>query len=908
MPQKISQNTAEKNPNDTPLMKQFWELKEEAKDAMLLFRMGDFYELFGDDAVEASRILEITLTSRDKGKENALPMAGVPHHSIQGYLQRLLDSGKKVALAEQLEDPSQVKGIVKRGITRTFTPAVQFDLEAKDSAYLAFFGKSPVTDQWILACLDPSTGESLLSRPMASESLLDEILSQPIRHLIYLENKAPEDLVLSIKAHFSEVLLEKLPGNYLSQDLAEDLLKKHYQMEDLSAFFESSDSSYALGVLMTYVLRTQNQTQMAHLQIPKPLHEEKNLKLGPRTTQHLDLIPKPDGTPSLLHFIQKARSSLGARQLKRWIQQPLSDVTQIHARQNGVQELSQDKTSLDGISKIFAEIYDLERIMGRVNTRLANPRDTLALGKSLKTLSSLKAHLKVLKTPLWVTYHEGAEQAERVLQDLSDEILRTQKDDAPLVARDAGIFEKGTTDELDHLMDLTENGRRWLIDLETREREATGISSLKVRYNRVFGYFIEITKSHLKNVPSHYQRKQSMVNAERFFTEELKTFEEDILTSSSRQKALEQALFEALVEKIQKHTGPIMKTAKIFAEVDAIHALAKLAWNAGWCFPTIDKSLDVEIKKGRHPLVDATTGGSFVPNDLTLSPDSQNLLIITGPNMGGKSTIMRQMALIVILGQMGAPVPALEARWGVFSSIYTRIGAHDAISRGQSTFMVEMSELAHILHFADQRSLIVLDEIGRGTSTYDGISVAWSTLEWIANKIQARTLFATHYHELTRLDQELPGVANAHMAVDRSDTEEEKKLRFLYELQNGPSNESFGVHVARLAGLPAPVVERAWKVLAELEENQKTLREASGNLNIVSSQMSLFGSSASNDSERHFKREKKEPLTPKPQPFKPHPLVEELSGVDCNSMTPIQALTFLAKLKETLKESDPETA
>jgi DNA mismatch repair protein MutS len=577
---------------------------------------------------------------------------------------------------------------------------------------------------------------------------------------------------------------------------------------------------------------------------------------------------------------------------------------EITARHSVVELLSRNAAHSDTLSARLAQAYDLERISGRVHARLAAPRDTYALGRTL-------AELPVVAETLGKLEASGAAAGviarfrtdlARVVADsapLHQRILSTQREEAPFTARDGGIFKTGTTPELDRLLTLTEDGERWLVELETRERAATGISSLKVRYNRVFGYYIEVTAVHLKNVPAHYQRKQTMVGAERFFTEELKKFEEEILTASAKRKALEQEIFENLLEEVRAGTPAVMEAARLIAELDAWLSLAVLGRQSGWVFPTIDDSLDLDIRAGRHPLVDAASRGSFVPNDLELSPETRLTLLITGPNMGGKSTVMRQTALIVLLGQIGGPVPAAQASWGAVSSLYTRIGANDAIARGQSTFMVEMSELAHILHHADERSLIILDEIGRGTSTYDGMSVAWSTLEWISARVKSRTLFATHYHELTRLASQLPAVANAHMAVEGTRSLSSGSLRFLYLLREGPANESFGVHVARLAGLPRGVIERAWKILEELE---------AGSVNTAapdreSSQLSLFDaqtpkSAASSESALA--------LAEAP-PAEPHPVLVELDTVDVNAMTPMQALNWVAKLQSQYRGAENAT-
>lgn len=868
--------------DQTPLMKQYWELKSQVPDALLFFRMGDFYELFGDDAVKAAGILEITLTSRDKNKANPLPMAGVPHHSVQGYIQKLLKAGKKIAIGEQMEDSDAVKGagkIVRREIVRVLTPGIQFDAEGSEPNYLATI--VPFKDRsWILACLDASTGEALVSEPLDLDSLSHEVRRNSIQHYL---NFSPQ-LDLNSLAFPESALIEALPKNYLSLQRASEILKRHYEIENLQAFISTEAGCYALGILVTYALRTQHQEKLGHLRLPEPLQKPKSLVLGPNTAQHLDL-------PDLFVLMNRTRSTLGARQLKRWLHAPLRSAAEISTRQQAVQELKKRWSEMgEKISSQLSQVYDIERICGRINTQLANPKDTLALGQSLASFKNLDALLKGSQSKVLIDLQEKISHLDETLGALAIQITATQKEDAPFTSRDGGIFKPGTSPDLDHLLSLTENGQRWLIELETREKAATGIPSLKVRYNRVFGYYIEITQAHLKNVPPHYQRKQTMVGAERFFTDELKKFEEEILTASTKLKSLEQELFSQLLKEVQTHTLSIMDAARVFGELDALTALALLAQQPGWCFPEVDESLDVEIHAGRHPVVDQAKRGSFVPNSLLLSPDTRLTLLITGPNMGGKSTVMRQTALIVILGQMGAPVPAKAAKWGAVSSLYTRIGAHDAIARGQSTFMVEMSELAHILHHADKNSLIILDEIGRGTSTYDGISVAWATLEWICTKIQARTLFATHYHELIHLSTSLPLLANAHLAVEGTKGNNQKALRFLYELREGPTNESFGIHVAQLAGLPKPVIDRAWKVLEDLETH------SSGSIHALSSnQLSLFAAPSP-----------KYEALPEPEletqiPLEPHPVLKELETTNVNEMTPIQALNFVVKL-QTLRE------
>lgn len=901
-PDICSDSMAKSSDAQTPLMKQFWELKETCKDALLLFRMGDFYELFGPDAEVAAEILKITLTSRDRNKPNPIPMAGVPHHSVDGYIQKLLQAGKKVAIGEQLEDPSTVKGsksIVRRGITRIFTPAVNFGGEQTDASFLAVLLPDTIASSqrsthkngsWTLALFDPATGETRVDSGLDDESALSDLEDHPIKHILYLEDSKTEER-LRDRSLKEETLIESLPKNYLSFEIAERTLKEHFQLENLDAFIQSPAQCLGLGILAVYTCRSQQIDHLKHIHLPVPIHQTHALKLGPKTVQHLDLLPKSDGTPNLFQWLNKTRSSLGARELKRWISEPLKDPEKIKARQETIRYLSLDTDRIQSLGQSLKEVYDLERILGRVNTRLANPRDTLALGKTLSILprlmDSLQPSTSEESPPKGINDHlKLLSDLSAQTHDLTQKIVTQQKEDAPFVSRDGGIFEKGAHDELDRLIDLNENGQKWLIELEAREREKTGIPSLKVRYNRVFGYYIEVTKTHSGKVPAHYQRKQSMVNAERFYTEELKKFEEEILTSSVKQKSLEQDLFEKLLAEIHALTAPLKQVARLLGEIDSWVALARLAEEPGFTFPVIDHSGSLDIQAGRHPLVDQMARGEFVPNDTALGETERRTLLITGPNMGGKSTVMRQVALIVILGQMGAPVPAVSARWGAFSSIYTRIGAHDAISRGQSTFMVEMSELAHILQNADEKSLIILDEIGRGTSTYDGMSVAWATLEWICNKIKARTLFATHYHELTRIADEIPVLENAHLSVESKKTEGKQHLRFLYLLCDGAANESYGIQVGQLAGLPDPIIRRAWKVLGQLEKNQSP---ATGNLHDPN-QLSLF--------EASFPEEK-----PVEEPsLEPHPTLTELEQVNINEMTPVQALNFVVKLKDSLNE------
>ncbi|MBL7714667.1 MAG: DNA mismatch repair protein MutS [Bdellovibrionales bacterium] len=891
--------------NLSPLMKQYWDLKSQVADAILLFRMGDFYEVFAEDAIDASKILEITLTSRDKGKANPTPMAGVPHHSVQGYIQKLLKAGRKVAIGEQMEgemEPGQgSKSIVKRAITRVFTPAIQFETDGNEMAFLATAipvdpAHASSDGTWILALLDASTGQTRLSQPIAATRLCLELSQLPIRHFLRIGEKLPLDAASTLRAR-KDVLLEDLPSNYLTEAAAAEFLKKQFGLAILDVLFPIAQSIPAMAILCKYAAKSQGVEVLAHIALPEALDRPSTLVFGPQTISHLDLLPKPDGTPNLYDFVNQTKTSLGSRLLKRWVTEPRIDLEEIQARQLATAELAETSNTRARVMEKLSEVYDLERITGRITTRLANPRDTYALAKSLNRVADIPLILANARSQRLQEIAARISNAQSHLAELTAKILKTQKEEAPLTHKEAGVFQLGTDPELDRLIRINQDGSNWLVELETRERTQTGIPSLKVRFNRVFGYYIEVTSTHLKNVPAHYQRKQTTVGAERFFTEELKKFEDEIVHAEAKQIALERKLFEQLIEEISDQISWILEASQAVAALDCLQSLSHLLDRPGFVQPNLDTSLDLDIRKGRHPMVDQQLGGRFVPNDTQLLGSSGNqesqILLITGPNMGGKSTVMRQVALIVVLAQMGAAVPAESARIGIVESLYTRIGAQDAISRGQSTFMVEMTELAHILNYANRKSLLILDEIGRGTSTFDGMSVAWATLEWICGKIRARTLFATHYHELTELEGKQLGLRNAHVAVESSKGKND--LRFLYELRSGRANESFGVQVASLAGLPKSVIDRAWKVLKDLEKSRIAKNDA------PTAQMDFLSALAepsradedlaqlnSLQSQLREKIQELETLQSK---------LQEIQDLKIDEMTPLQALNRLAQVK-----------
>jgi DNA mismatch repair protein MutS len=866
----------------TPLMKQFLRLKNEVSDSLLFFRMGDFYELFGEDAVIAAPILGITLTARNKTIPNPIPMAGLPYHSATNYIQKLLNAGKKVSIAEQIVPEGmtidQIKGIVDRQIVRTFTPAVQFELNAEGGANFLATLVADNSKEATLILLNPATGDVLISKPTLFLEITNEPAFQSVKHFLNTSSKIPQAVLNAIE--ILGTLMEDHPANSVASNEISPFLKKQYAKEALHPLLDHHSAQTGLALLIHYVLKTQGLKTLVHLKDPRSLHESNRLILGPHAFQHLD-------GDELFQLINRTSTSMGSRRLRHELEAPLKELNEIHRRQDSVKELAGHFLESSQISENLKGVYDLDRILGRISTKLAHPRDTYALGKSLHASFLFLETLSRFQSADLKSLAEKLEHASHAIGPIADRIVKTQKSDAPMHTRDGGIFELGTDPELDRLIQLTTEGERFLVHMEIKERERTGIGSLKIKYNRVFGYFIEISTANLKNVPANYMRKQTMTGGERFFTEELKKFEEEILSASSKQRALEAKLFDQLIEDLISLSTPLKEISDTLSELDLLVCLSKLAQSSAWAFPEIDSGFDFDLQGSRHPVVDHALKGAFVANDICLTPKTSNTLLITGPNMGGKSTLMRQMAQIILLGQMGAPVPAQKAKWGVFHSVYTRIGAHDAITKGQSTFMVEMVELAHILTHANERSFVVLDEIGRGTSTFDGMSVAHAGLEFLHVRSNARIVFATHYHELTELEARLPGLKNAYMKV----LDQSGKLTFLYELALGRSSKSFGIQVAELAGVPKPVIKKAWEILKALES--QSLETGSR-----SNQLSLFAQTT--DAKVESNSEDSEIENPTIPGFTTADFKEELRALDLNSMRPIDALQYITNLKDKL--------
>jgi DNA mismatch repair protein MutS len=809
---------------DTPLMRQYLEIKEAHPDCVVFFRLGDFYEMFFDDAVVVARTLDLTLTSRDKGKENPVPMCGVPHHAARHYLAKLVARGFKVAIAEQVEDPKFAKGIVKREVVRVVTPGTIVDdeqLEPKAAHYLvALIAEGGAVG---LAHLDVTTGEFAATQ-LALRDLVDELARLEPRELLHagLAEAELTSLRARIKTAWAEL---PAPGLYNAARAETELVAatgRELPRDDKGALVLGALALRAAVAVVKYAAETQPTGTLPLTQL-LPYEPSQHLTLDEATRANLELFvtligAKKEG--ALFGVLDETRTSMGGRLLRRWLAAPLNDVAQIRRRHDAVEWLVEHAALRAELRLGLSEIYDLERLSGRATLGVATPRDLVALARSLEKLPPLRAliqqsfagdaaarlaHPELLELP---------STDEAMCRDVAAEIAHTLADECPAQWRDGGFIRRGFSRELDELYELSEGGKGKILEIEVRERERTGIGSLKVRYNRVFGYYLEITRSNLDRVPADYVRKQTLANAERFVTAELADYEAKILGADERRVALELEAFDRLRRHVADGARRLLPLGELVARLDTLAALAEVAHVSGYCRPEVDGTLRLEIEDGRHPVVEKlAAAGRFVPNDTTLDPDDAQLVVITGPNMAGKSTVMRQAALIVVMAQMGSFVPARRARVGLVDRVFTRVGASDNLARGESTFMVEMRETAHILSHATRRSLVVLDEIGRGTSTYDGVSIAWAVAEHLHDRIGAKTMFATHYHELTALAEARPRVRNFSTAVK----EWKDEIVFLHKLVEGGASRSYGIQVARLAGLDKSVVARAKQILMKLE-------------------------------------------------------------------------------------------
>ncbi len=802
----------------TPAMRQYLELKTRYPDCILFFRMGDFYEMFFDDAVFAAKALEITLTSRNKSKEGSIPLCGIPHHAASTYISRLIEKGCKVAICEQLEDPKQAKGIVKRDVIRVVTPGLVIDpgqLEAGENNFLA--AVFPAGDVFGLAFMDVSTGEFRVMEIKDRDLLQGELTGLSLREILFPEDFADQPLLKALVRGQESLAVNCLPGDYFEPEAALARLKTYFSPENLAALAiaERPAVSGAAGAILRYGEETQKE-RLAHVNRLQEMTWSQTLFLDETAKGTLELfqtIQERKKKGSLFSVLDETVTPMGARRLRWWLNYPLRDTARIRFRLATVAEIKDNHLLREELHKLLGDVYDLERLSGRIAMEVAHARDLVALKRSLLVVPRLKELLVPLTSPLAASLRDGMD----AMPETAALIERSIVDDPPPTIREGGIIKDGFDAELDELFSLSRHGKRNIAALEERERRKTGINSLKVGFNNIFGYYLEVTKANAHLVPPEYVRKQTLVNAERYINEELKEYEQAVLHAEENGRRREYELFVRVREEIARQIRPLQETAAALADLDALASLAAIAEHYGYCCPVVDDGEAIEIVDGRHPVVERMPlAEGFVPNDACLDLEENRLLIITGPNMAGKSTYIRQVALIVIMAQMGGFVPAKSARIGVVDRIFTRIGAADSLARGQSTFMVEMQEMANILHHGTRRSLIILDEVGRGTSTFDGLSIAWAVAEYLhdRNRIGARTLFATHYHQLTELALTHEGVRNYNVAVK----EWGERIIFLRKIMPGGVSRSYGIQVARLAGVPGEVIRRADEILKNLEK------------------------------------------------------------------------------------------
>ena len=806
----------------SPMMQKYLETKEEYKDCILFYRLGDFYEMFFDDAILVARELEITLTGKDCGQEERAPMAGVPHHAAEMYIAKLVNKGYKVAICEQLEDPKTAKGIVKRGVIRVVTPGTIVEsnmLEERKNNYIMSIFKSGI--YFGISVCDISTGEFYSAEIKDNNNfpmLLDEIARYAPSELVINSMMADcTEEMNKIKERFENIYITKFNDKFFNDKL--ESLDLRFNIIDVKGrkienIDEKRLSISSIHALVEYIEQTQK-TSLDHINKITVYQLSRYMALDINARRNLELTEKMKDKSkkgTLLWVLDRTSTSMGGRQLRRWLNDPLVDVEEINKRLNAVQELKDNIMLRGDIVENLKKVYDIERLAGKMAYGNANARDMVTLKNSLYKLPDVKASLENCKSEFLKELYENLDE----LQDIYELIDRAIVDDPPMTIKDGGIIKLGYDEEIDKLKTAGTEGKTWLIQLEAEEREKTGIKNLKIGFNKVFGYFIEVTKSYLDQVPERFIRKQTLTNAERYITEELKNLENQILGSEERVINLEYEAFTNIREEISKNIKRLQKTSEVISTLDILASFAEVAEDMNYCMPEVTSSGIIDIKNGRHPVIEKILGvGSFVENDTYLDKEENRLSIITGPNMAGKSTYMRQVALITLMAQVGSFVPAESAKIGVVDKIFTRVGASDDLSMGQSTFMVEMMEVANILKEATSNSLVILDEIGRGTSTYDGLSIAWAVAEFIANKEKcgAKTLFATHYHELTELENKLDGIKNYSIAVK----EKGEDIVFLRKIVKGGTDESYGIHVAKLAGVPKDVTVKANDILRSLE-------------------------------------------------------------------------------------------
>lgn len=877
-------------PQLTPMMQQYLQTKLQYLDCILFYRLGDFYEMFFDDAQIVSKELELTLTGKDCGMAERAPMCGVPYHAVDGYLNRLVSRGYKVAIGEQMEDPKLAKGLVKREVIRVVTPGTNLDAQALDETrnnYLMCVVY--LSDRYGVSVTDITTGEYLMTELDSERKLFDEIVKFSPSELIcnqafYISGIDVEDMRERLG-----ITVFSLESWYFDDEMCSRVLKEHFHVSALEGLgiADYDCGVIAAGALLKYLMETQK-TSIANLTRLVPYSIGKYMVLDSSTRRNLELcetLREKKKRGSLLWVLDKTKTAMGARLLRRYVEQPLIEKDEINARLDAVEELKDNAITREELREYLNPVYDLERLISRVSYQTANPRDMIAFKTSLAMLPHIKYIMKSLASPL---LHALEEQIDE-LTDVHDLIESSIIDEPPIIIREGGIIKDGYNEEVDRLRSAKNDGKSWLAKLEAEEREKTGIKNLRVKYNKVFGYYLEVTNSYKDQVPDYFMRKQTLTNAERYITPELKELEDTILGAEDRLVSLEYGLYVEVRSQVAEQIVRIQETAKAIAGLDVFASLALVAERNNYVKPSVNERGVIEIKNGRHPVVEKMIPNDmFIPNDTSLDNKEKLISVITGPNMAGKSTYMRQSALIVLLAQIGSFVPAESAKIGLVDRIFTRVGASDDLASGQSTFMVEMTEVANILRNATRNSLLVLDEIGRGTSTFDGLSIAWAVIEHISNPklLGAKTLFATHYHELTELEGKIPGVNNYCIAVK----EQGDDIVFLRKIIPGGADKSYGIQVARLAGVPESVTERAKELAEELANSditvhvQETSSDKKARKNKVKKpepveldQMTLYDTASDAD------------------------ILKELQELDVPNMTPMDAMNTLYRLQSRLK-------
>ena len=866
----------------SPMMQKYLETKEQYNDCILFYRLGDFYEMFFDDAILVSRELEITLTGKDCGLEERAPMAGIPHHAAENYIARLVSKGYKVAICEQLEDPKTTKGIVKRGVIKVVTPGTVVEsnmLEERKNNYIMSICKAGL--YFGIAVSDISTGEFYSTEIKETNNfslLMDEISRySPAEIVANKMMNESEAEILKIKTRFPEVYITSCDESYFSEDVSKTV--QNFRLVDSKGNdIEKADdkllSIASINALKEYITSTQ-MTDLSHINKVVIYSVSKYMSLDINARRNLEITEKlrdrsKKGT--LLWVLDKTSTSMGGRLLRRWLNDPLIDETEINKRLGAVEELKNDIMLRGEVIENLKKVYDIERLAGKMAYGNGTPRDMITLKNSLSRLPDIRQVLQNVNSEYLKEIYQNIDE----LKDIHELIEKSIVDDPPMTTKDGGYIKLGYDENIDTLKHATTDGKSWLMKLEADEKEKTGIKSLKIGFNKVFGYYIEVTNLYKDMVPDTYIRKQTLTNGERYITEELKNMENQILGAEEKVIKLELEAFRQIREEIAGNVKRMQKTAEAISSLDVLTSFAQVAEEMNYCKPTINKDGILNIKEGRHPVIEKMlSSGEFVSNDTYLDTDQNRLAIITGPNMAGKSTYMRQVALITLMAQVGSFVPATEATIGVVDKIFTRVGASDDLSMGQSTFMVEMMEVASILKEATKNSLVILDEIGRGTSTYDGLSIAWAVAEYIADKEKcgAKTLFATHYHEMTTLEKEGNGIKNYSIAVK----EKGEDIIFLRKIVEGGTDESYGVHVAKLAGVPKDVTKRANEILKSLERKSvlKDKKPEKEDKKKVEGQFDMFN-------------------------YKLAEVAHELDMVNLNELTPIDALNTLVRIKEKM--------